>query len=350
MDALRKPLKSLVHDPKGKFTGDGCSHPGLLFDKFLPTQEKPKDDADHPKTDLVRETAKIAVPSLYKDFFDRWESQIEASGARVRKAEVSGRLIVGLGSESVIETAIALHRTYGVPVIPGSALKGLASAYAHQQLDPVEWGKATKEKTQGAAHRTVFGSSADNDAEAGFVTFFDALWIPGSGAIEGRPFAPDVMSVHHAEYYRGDNVPPADWDSPNVVSFLTSTGSFLIALAGPDEWVDRTFEILGLALAEYGVGAKTSSGYGRMKLAPKPSDPGFEKAESIISKVNALRPNDVPTQLGNAIGGWKELRDGAPFKLKAAKAIVEKGSSWKGAKAKEWFQVILQYIEANEGK
>jgi CRISPR-associated protein Cmr6 len=320
----------------------------LWFDKFLSSQAN--EGEAQPKTELVREVAGIPSPELYKAFYTRWKSQLQASGASVREAVASGRLSVGLGSESVIETSISFHRTYGVPVIPGSALKGLASAYAHQQLEGDEWRKATKDSPQGAAHRTIFGSSADNDAEAGFVTFFDALWIPGSGAIEGRPFAPDVMSVHHAEYYRGDNVPPADWDSPTVVSFLTATGSFLIALAGPDEWVDAAFEILGLALADYGVGAKTSSGYGRMKLAPKPVDPDFEKAEFIISKVNALKPNDVPTQLGQAISGWKDLRDGSSFKLKAAKVIVEKGSSWKGAKGKEWFQAILQYIETNEGK
>lgn len=332
----------------GTVTSKMCAHPGLWFDKFLSSQAN--EGETQPKTDLVREVAGIPAPELYKAFYTRWKSQLQTSGASVREAIALSRLSVGLGSESVIETSISFHRTYGVPVIPGSALKGLASAYAHQQLDGDEWRKATTDTPQGAAHRTVFGSSADNDAEAGFVTFFDALWIPGSGAIESRPFAPDVMSVHHAEYYQGKDVPPADWDSPTVVSFLTATGSFLIALAGPDEWVDAAFEILGLALAEYGVGAKTSSGYGRMKLAPKPVDPDFSKAESIISKVNALREKDIPSQLNQASQGWKDLRDGSPHKLRTVLAIREKSTSWKGAKDKEWFQQVLKYIEANEGK
>ena len=46
-----------------------------------------------------------------------------------------------------------------------------------------------------------------------------------------------------------------------------------IALAAPDlenglPWIDKTFEILAYALAEMGIGAKTSSGYGRMSLEP----------------------------------------------------------------------------------
>src|ERR1700680_515711 len=50
--------------------------------------------------------------------------------------ERDSRLIVGLGSENVLETGIRLHHTYGLPVIPGSALKGLAAHYCHEI-----WGK-----------------------------------------------------------------------------------------------------------------------------------------------------------------------------------------------------------------
>jgi len=41
---------------------------------------------------------------------------------------------------------------------------------------------------------------------------------------------------------------------------------YLIALHGPDEWVKAAFEILAHALRGEGIGAKTSSGYGRMVL------------------------------------------------------------------------------------
>jgi CRISPR/Cas system CMR subunit Cmr6 (Cas7 group RAMP superfamily) len=37
-------------------------------------------------------------------------------------------------------------------------------------------------------------------------------------------------------------------------------------LAGPDDWIEPTFKLLKLALSEEGIGAKTSSGYGRMKF------------------------------------------------------------------------------------
>src|SRR5205823_1780838 len=168
----------------------------------------------------------------------------------------------GLGDESVLETAISLHRTYGVPYIPGSALKGLAASYARQRLGD-DWHKDSK------AYEIVFGNTDD----AGYITFFDGLYIPGTG-FSGKALWPDVITVHHQKYYQNPNTPPADWDDPIPVPFLTATGSYLIALAGPElekqeEWIDTTFAILKDALAELGIGAKTSSGYGRLELEAK---------------------------------------------------------------------------------
>jgi len=44
-------------------------------------------------------------------------------------------------------------------------------------------------------------------------------------------------------------------------------GKYLLALAGPPDWVDVAFYILGLALKHEGVGAKTAVGYGRLQLS-----------------------------------------------------------------------------------
>lgn len=248
-------------------------HPGLWLDKFICNQgEKAKcvDERDDPKkrlpkTRLVEEVAEIPAWQDYPRFFDRWRETLAACGAKTGEARTQGRMIVGLGGEAVLETAIALHRTYGVPYIPGSALKGLAASYARRRLG-AEWNP----HTPGAqAHHKVFGQTED----AGYVTFYDALYVPGSGHDSGQgPHAlhADVLTVHHQKYYQGEDAAPADWDSPNPVSLLAATGKYLIALAAEpawEKWRDAAFEILKLALAEEGVGAKTSSGYGRLKIA-----------------------------------------------------------------------------------
>ena len=188
-------------------------------------------------------------------------------------------MIIGLGDESVLETAITLHRTYGVPYIPGSALKGLAATYARQRLGEA-W---QKDSEASEAYKIVFGNTDDT----GYITFFDALYIPGTG-FKQKALYPDVIAVHHQKYYQDSNNPPADWDDPNPVPFLTATGSYLIALAGSElqeqeAWIEKTFAILRHALAEMGIGAKTSSGYGRLELEedriePDPNDPDLQRA------------------------------------------------------------------------
>ena len=75
-----------------------------------------------------------------------------------------------------------------------------------------------------------------------------------------------MITVHHPDYYQGDQA-PADWDNPTPVPFLSATGVYLLALAGDPQWVEAAYKILALALCEEGVGAKTSSGYGRMTIA-----------------------------------------------------------------------------------
>lgn len=255
--------------------GGGQVHAGLWLDRFLATQARQDSEA---RRTLVDEVASIPVPQVYGLFFERWESSLKAGGAQVRRSTVQNRMVVGLGGESALETHLTLHRTYGVPVIPGAALKGLASAYAHQRLGP-DWAKGS------AAHTILFGST---DA-AGFVTFFDALpCVNAAGMLEVGPgvlasppaqapraslLEPDVLTVHHPAYYMGETqegsrvCPPADWDSPNPVSFLSALGTYLLALKGPDAWVQAAFTLLTRALSEEGIGAKTSSGYGRLKVA-----------------------------------------------------------------------------------
>ena len=68
------------------------------------------------------------------------------------------------------------------------------------------------------------------------MTFHDALWIPDGDRL---PLDLDVMTVHHPDYYQGkDDAPPADWDSPNPVAFVSAHGKYLLRSTGPEEWVD----------------------------------------------------------------------------------------------------------------
>lgn len=167
------------------------------------------------------------------------------------------RIIVGLGAESVLETSIRLHRLYGFPIIPGSALKGLARSYA-------ELVERKNESDPTFAH--VFGKSPP-DARAGKVIFFDA--VPADPA--NLKLDLDVMNPHYSDYYmkktdrQGRPIPPADYLNPVPVFFvaIAPDSQFLFAVASKEPELAQRAQIwMQKGLQEMGVGAKTTSGYG----------------------------------------------------------------------------------------
>ncbi len=340
-------------DPLNKIQVNMADHAGLWFDKYL-SQQLPQGasvgpDQKTPQQKLVEECAGISEPDGYKAFFERWQSTLHSFGAKQKEAKVQGRLAVGLGDESVIETAVTLHHTYGVPYIPGSALKGLAANFAHQRLNDDTWRKG------GKGHTVLFGSTE----EAGFITFFDALYVPGSG-VNGQVLQPDVITIHHQEYYQGGKSAPTEWDNPNPVSFLSAAGKYLIALAGPDdEWTNTAFSILGQALQDAGVGAKTSSSYGRLHFDPHlgidvtlagEAEEGTTEqkqhpdVERFKQQLAALPNKNVAGGIYAFVERWRTLEIDEPYRQEIACAIllkIREANREKKSKKKAWYQELL---------
>jgi hypothetical protein len=78
------------------------------------------------------------------------------------------------------------------------------------------------------------------------------------------------MTPHHPHWHDG-SVAPTDFDSPIPVSFLSVAGTFRIAVSwcGPatdnaKNWTELAQSLLRTALADWGIGGKTTSGYGRL--------------------------------------------------------------------------------------
>jgi len=256
------------------------THAGLWLDKYLKDDNKGDDKKKSAKSILIDELMSLKIPGVYESFFKRWkETLVKICGAEnCREAKTLGRLAVNLGAEGVLETSIALHHTYGTPFIPGSALKGLATHYVLNYQDKAEWGRDK-------AFKTLFGDTES----AGYVTFYDALYVPDSG----KALVPDVITVHHPDYYQTGQTPPADWDSPTPIPFITATGRFLVALSSDyPEWVKAGFEILELALEREGIGAKTSSGYGRMCF--KDESASLSAGETYATRKKALLQETLP--------------------------------------------------------
>src|SRR5262249_10825078 len=145
--------------------------------------------------------------ALYRLAFDRWSASLPPDPPPVDLV-TRGRLIVGLGSENVLETGIRLHHTHGIPIIPGSALKGLAAHYCDQvwraedkrfKNPTLEEGRAYRAYLQGKGpkpeanfHRLLFGTTDDS----GCIVFHDSWLTPDSP----KPLVLDVMTPHHPKW------------------------------------------------------------------------------------------------------------------------------------------------------
>lgn len=239
-------------------------HPGLILTRYLAEQN----DEGRDKRALFEAACTCGRNStlvgLYRRAFGHWRQSTQEDAI---KAEVDlqtlpfTRLIVGLGNKGVIEAGLRLHHTYGVPLIPGSALKGLTSHYCHDVYGPAD----ERYRRGKEYHKLLFGTTDDS----GVVRFEDAWMHPDS--LSDRGMFVDVMTPHHQNWQSDEQVAPTDFDSPVPVPFLSVAGRFhlVVGWQGPDHpqaeaWTKRALDLLKAALAEWGVGGKTSSGYGRL--------------------------------------------------------------------------------------
>ncbi len=264
-------------------------------------------------------------------YASRWEAAVKANHAHittnhelyVKPLKTASRLVVGLGTESTLETSITLHRLHGFPYIPASALKGLCHAVCllalaktlgipptpmeralqalrsrpPQSLDPgihtlavftqdvrtsqlkayaelsTTYTLPTFEELEQhqdiQRFRRIFGTVE----RAGDVVFFDGIPTGNQSLIEA-----DVLSPHFGEYYMHNGDPtqrpaPSDDQSPVPTIFLVvpegRTFHFAVGVrrnmsndADAVACTELAQAWLWLALQEFGIGAKTAAGYG----------------------------------------------------------------------------------------
>jgi CRISPR-associated protein Cmr6 len=176
---------------------------------------------------------------------------------------LSWRMIIGLGASHPQETSMTIHHIYGIPYIPGSAIKGVTRHWVLKEYFSNDEEKALKDKdfptifgTPGQAGKIIF---FDTPGQAGKIIFFDAY------PVEKINLKVEVMTPHYPDYY-SEKAPPADWQSPNPIKFLTvekTKFQFFVACKKEDETLlKKASDWLKEALSRFGIGAKTSVGYG----------------------------------------------------------------------------------------
>ena len=306
----------------------GKAHAGLAYQALAPSGHDGKVSNDN-KPSWFERVTKSKPHRDYTHSYDAWYDVVHSLGYTAF-VKTTSPLLIGVGEPSAVEVGLTIHPTWGVPYIPGSALKGLLShylmaTYGPEQLgvhpsDPshpeperapyqgVTWQGSKITHGPGAVYRAIFGApTAESDEDysenvgaiVGQVTFHDALMKPLPEADSEGPYMRDMVNPHVSSYYRkgdqGDQW-PNDRESPIPVFFLAVRPQleFTIAISGAPELQELTLDLLVEALKAWGIGAKTRAGYGRVggcendgsvrKIKPPaPSDPILEELESMLN-------------------------------------------------------------------
>ncbi len=293
-----------------------AEHLGLAYDMWAPTAPGTGKVPDKARRLWLNGVSQVRVPEGYRESYARWKGTLVKHGASALEITLASRMLIGHGNASPTEVGLTLHHAWGVPVIPGSSLKGLAANYVDACYGPAEelttnprlvteadgadrarfagvsWDRRRIAHGPGEAYAQLFGAPAAEDdldvglgagERQGLIAFHDAWLVPPDGDGARLPVAADVITVHQKSYYDSKGTTfPNDYDDPNPVSFLSVKpgARFLVALDGPAGWVEMARMLLIEALAHWGVGAKTSSGYGRI-VPPTPTAGPGEPATNI---------------------------------------------------------------------
>ena len=183
-----------------------CENFGLLAERYLAFGD------DRGQLQIVREMMdrRALVPNfsgqqeLIEAHRDRWQQLAEELGAKTLSARPQWRVIVGRGTNALLEGGISLHPVFGFPVVPATALKGVSRAYAQWVLELPE-----------EEINVLFGTTDDEEQLRGDLLF-----------LEGIPAAPpvieaDVINPLYGAYYQDSRTPPANYLSPQPTFFLT---------------------------------------------------------------------------------------------------------------------------------
>lgn len=202
------------------------------------------------------------------------------------RLKLASNLTCGLSTPNLVERGMALLRPYGVPLLPGSAVKGALAAHLTEVLQgKLHLSNGERDRALGEAGlRELFGygPQGEEQGKAADVVFFDASPVRGTLRV-------DITTPHYPGYYQGKKAAATGFEMPNPLPFLTVAAGavfdFPIAVRAGTRWNPpqgearnrlMAFEIsqfntleaflsdaLASAGAYKGFGAQTNVGYGR---------------------------------------------------------------------------------------
>jgi len=237
-----------------------CESPSLRLEKYLDNCDKGKANEVHA---IVNCTNGFATPSPVR----KYPRQVQLVGT------LGGNLIVNHSGGILENTGLCLHRFFGYPIIPGSAIKGCAAhtAYRDWKENPSPelatkiidiFGYPPGDETIKQQIAKMLPKTLSN--QSGKVAFLAATPLtPQNGYLVS-----DISTCHHPKYYQGKQLQAYDNEEPNPLPFpAVKTGVKFVFTIVPlrtanADMVEQARQWLLQAMTLWGLGAKTAAGYG----------------------------------------------------------------------------------------
>lgn len=315
---MRESLKKLIPDDLKD------AHAGLLMQRGLTEWDK---DDKRAKAELIEKIVKIPAPkkdSLYALAFTRWVQATSDTGRfATLAASISGRLYTGLNSAGALETGISTSHTYGMPLLAGSSVKGIARSHAESiGLDK--------------SHLAVlFGDDSDSGSlKSGALVWHDAWFVPANTP----PFAAEIITTHHQDYYNGKQAEADEMESPIPNQQIATQGSFYFVIEsapGAQAWAVYAQNLLIQALRTQGAGSKTASGYGYFTEAAEEAQRSIRNIQEAQNQALAAQQKAAELAAMPAhqqfIQTWQERMEEQPNKIIGNQAHDKLYQEWKAA-------------------
>ncbi len=204
---------------------------------------------------------------------------------RVQEYQCERPLAIGMGTPSFYENGIQLHHIYGFPYLPASSIKGAVRWWTIYRYFDNKEQRAWKD----ADFCQLFGDSAEESGKdfpnigRSKLLFWDAF------PTTAPRLKVALLNSHFPKYYSGKEA-PTDTQDPNPVNFLVvDSGTIFQFILGqrktlplegklhralpagvldkesPTALLDLVSYLLEESLQHWGIGAKTSLSYGKMK-------------------------------------------------------------------------------------
>jgi len=261
---------------------------------YLYNRPNIKDDYGQIKIQINESISNFKWDRNFLDNINKAKNQMinrfKESGFLVEKVELKllWRLVVGLGASHPQETSMTLHHIFGIPYIPGSAVKGVTRHWAVllfvDKNEQAIFKIYQKEKFEDLVEFVdkSLEQGKDLNISVNNISFQDLIEIFGTQEQQGKVIffdafpqenihlKIDIMNPHYPDYYSGEKPkPPTDWQNPVPIKFLTVENTkfqFYLAAKEKDnsnnDLIKKAKSLLEEALKNHGVGAKTALGYG----------------------------------------------------------------------------------------